>query len=481
MIIPVILAGGSGERLWPLSRALFPKQLLSFSGKEKTLLQNTASRIADFEHIDKTIVICNIEERFLVAEQLRRINFSPGLIILEPEARNTAAAISVAIHKSFDIADDPILLVMPSDHYIEDEKTFSRTTKTGKFCAEKGYIATFGVPPTSPETTFGYIKKGKKLEYGLSIESFKEKPDSETAKRYLESGNYFWNSGIFMFKASIMKKELEKFTPELVEHTKKATGNGDSSHDFFILQDEFGLCQRISIDYAVMEKTKKGAVIPLDTKWDDLGTWDNLWRISKKDENGNVVSGDIFLSNVENSYLHSESRLIAAGGVKDTIVVETPDAILITSRNDTKHLANLVEKLKIKERNEVFFHKKVYKPWGYYEVFDSGDRFLTKRITVFPGAVLSLQKHLKRAEHWIVARGIAMVTCGEKEFLLKEDEYAYIPVKTAHRLKNPGTVNLELIEIQTGENPDEKDIIRIKDKYGRKRKHREAIRVNHCN
>jgi len=472
MIIPVILAGGSGTRLWPLSRQLYPKQMIDIYN-EKTMLQNTVLRIEGFEMMAPPIIVCNENHRFMAAEQLREINIDPLAIILEPIGRNTAPAIALAAFKAMKHEKDPILLVLPADHVIEKVMDFHAAIRAGIKEAEKGNLITFGIIPDSPETGYGYIKKGDLLESGTGaskIEKFVEKPDLATAKKLFDSGSYCWNSGMFMFKASEIIKELETHAPDIMMPCKGLIEAGVQDLDFFRLSREgFQDIPSDSIDYAVMEKTSKGIVIPFKAGWNDLGSFDALWQAGKKDENLNVIKGDVLTHDVKGSYINSESSLIAAVGIEKFVIVETKDAILVSPRDRVQDVKKIVKQLKDHNRNEIVSHRKVYRPWGSYETIDAEHRFQVKRITVKPGAKLSLQKHFHRAEHWTVVSGAATITRGDEEMLLKEDESTYIPLGTLHRLENPGKIPLELIEVQSGSYLGEDDIVRFDDVYGRKK------------
>ncbi|SDU60425.1 mannose-1-phosphate guanylyltransferase/mannose-6-phosphate isomerase [Desulfobacula phenolica] len=471
MIIPVILAGGSGTRLWPLSRELYPKQLINIYN-EHTMLQNTVLRLEGLEMLGSPIVVCNEEHRFMTAEQLRNIEIEPNAIILEPVGRNTAPAIALAALKAMENSDDPILLVLPADHVIEKIAAFHAAIKAGLKYAKKDNLITFGIIPDSPETGYGYIKIGEVLETdtgAATIEKFVEKPDLDTARKYLESGSYCWNSGMFMFRASAIIKELEAHAPDIMMPCKEVISKGVQDLDFFRLSlDGFKNIESESIDYAVMEKTFKGIVIPFEAGWNDLGSFDALWQTGKKDENLNVIKGDVLTHDVKESYIKSESSLIAAVGIEKFVIVETKDAILVSPRDRVQDVKKIVKQLKDHNREESVIHRKVYRPWGSYETIDIETRFQVKRITVKPGAKLSLQKHFHRAEHWTVVSGSAIVTKGEKQILLKEDESTYISLGTAHRLENPGKIPLELIEVQSGSYLGEDDIVRFDDVYGRK-------------
>lgn len=470
MITPVILAGGSGTRLWPLSRELYPKQMLCLTD-DHTMLQNTLLRLKDFKGISPPIIVCNEEHRFMAAEQLRQISISASSILLEPVGRNTAPAICTAALKALAHGKDPVLLVLPADHVIENRSNFYAAIEHGKIHAENNELVTFGIIPDAPETGYGYIKKGVKIQgspNAFTIEAFVEKPDIETAKNYLSSGEYCWNSGMFMFKASIIIKELELFVPDIVAECRASMEKGVEDLDFFRLDKEsFALSPADSIDYAVMEHTKKAVMIPFEAGWNDLGSWNALWKAGEKDENSNVTRGDVLLFDVKNSYFYSESRLIAAIGLEDHVVIETKDAVLVASRSKVKDVKTLVGILREKGRAEAISHSKVYRPWGCYETVDSSERFQVKRITVKTGAKLSLQKHYHRAEHWTVVSGTAIITKDDKEILLKEDESIYIPLGVMHRIENPGRVPLELIEVQSGTYLEEDDIVRFEDVYGR--------------
>ncbi len=480
MIIPVILAGGSGTRLWPLSRELNPKQLLNLVD-DKTMLQNTVSRLSGFDDVVEPIIICNDSHRFMVADQMLNIKTKPSSIILEPMGRDTAPALTVAAVKALDVDKNAIILVLPADHNIENHEIFYRALEKAKKYAEKSFSVTFGIVPDSPKTGFGYIKKGEGVSFDNDssgelntgflanrISRFVEKPDLDTAKEYLSSGDYLWNSGMFVFKASHILSELRKFVPEIVEACEKAIKNGNEDLDFFRLDEEsFSNCPSDSIDYAVMEKTENGVVIPLDAGWSDVGSWSALWEIGDKDENENVTSGDVMLHDVKSSYLYSGSRLIAAVGIDNHVVVETPDAVLISPKDRVQEVKHLVNRLRAEKREEAVTNTKVYRPWGSYESINIDKNFQVKRITVNPGSILSLQKHFHRAEHWVVVFGTALVTKGDKEFILKEDQSTYIPLGVKHRLENPGKIPLELIEVQSGSYLGEDDIVRFEDVYGR--------------
>ncbi len=471
MIIPVILAGGSGTRLWPLSRELYPKQLIDIYN-EYTMLQNTVLRLEGLTDLNDPIVVCNEDHRFMTAEQLHRIDVTPAAILLEPVGRNTAPAIALAAVKAMEIHRDPILLVLPADHVIENTQAFHKAIVKGVTLAESGRLITFGIVPNAPLTGYGYIKKGPALDQGdgiSAIDRFVEKPDAQTARTYLESGEYCWNSGMFMFKASQIISQLDEHSPGMVAPCKQAIENGVTDLDFIRLsRADFEKIPSDSIDYAVMEKTSQGAVIPLDVGWNDLGSFDALWQTGDKDAGDNVLKGDVVTCDVNASYIKSEHRMVAAVGLENMVIVETKDAVLVSPRDRVQDVKKIVQQLKSAGRNESVTHQKVYRPWGSYETIDIEDRFQVKRITVKPGAKLSLQKHFHRAEHWTVVSGAAIVTKDDRQMLLKEDESTYIPLGTMHRLENPGKIPLELIEVQSGSYLGEDDIVRFDDVYGRK-------------
>lgn len=475
MILPVILAGGSGTRLWPLSRALYPKQLISLVDRH-TMLQNTVLRLVGLADMAKPMVICNDEHRFMVAEQLRCIDIQAEAIVLEPVGRNTAPALAVAALWAIEAGSDPVLLILPADHHIRFTKKFQEAIQAGCDHAQAGRLITFGIVPHKPETGYGYIKMGRHLPSAgadgaaVTIEAFVEKPDLETARRYVASHSYCWNSGIFLFKASQALKALQTFVPDIVAACRQAIKKGQPDLDFFRLdRAAFAACPADSIDYAIMERTDIGAMVPLAAGWDDLGSWEALWQVGPKDELQNVVKGDVVLQDVTDSYLHAESRLVAAVGLKDHIVVETSDAVMISPRDRVQDVKGLVDQLKARKREETRTHQRQYRPWGTVDQLVSGGRFQVNRITVKPGGVLSLQKHFNRSEHWIVVRGTALVTRGDERFVLKEESSTYISAGVAHRLENPGKIALELIEVQTGGYIGMDDISRLEDRYGRHR------------
>lgn len=473
MIIPVILSGGSGSRLWPLSRESYPKQLLPLVN-DTTMLQDTALRTGGVASIVPPLVVCNQEHRFMVAEQLRQIGVPASAIILEPFGRNTAPAIAIAAFEALSICPDAVLLVLPADHVITDVGAFQDAVRCGASLAKAEKLATFGVVPIAPETGYGYIKAGMQLSVNstgleaFAVERFVEKPDVATAEQYLATGGYFWNSGMFMFTAQHYLAELERFAPKMMEACCSAFGDAVRDADFIRLhQESFASCPSDSIDYAVMEKTADAVVIPLAAGWSDVGSWSALWEIGERDASCNVVKGDVLLQDVENSYIAADSRLVAAVGVADHIIVETADAVLVAHRDRVQDVKKIVNELTRQGRSESVMHRKVYRPWGAYQSVDIDDRFQVKRITVNPGAALSLQMHHHRAEHWIVVKGTASITKGDETILLSENQSVYIPLGVTHRLENPGVIPLELIEVQSGSYLGEDDIVRFEDTYGR--------------
>lgn len=483
MIIPLILSGGAGSRLWPLSRELYPKQFHCLVG-DQSMLQETVIRLQGIPKLHAPIIVCNEEHRFLVAEQLRQISVEPMSIYLEPEGRNTAPAVAVGALAAAEHGD-PTLLVLPADHIILDWEAFRKTVMEAYFWAREGFLVTFGIPPRGAETGFGYIKYGAKLRRGVEAEAagsdilpheatsyridhFVEKPDLETAKKYVLSNNYLWNSGMFLFKAGRYLEELERYEPEMTKCCREALSQVQRDLDFIRLGDNaFRKCPSNSIDYAVMEKSAHTAVIPLDAGWSDVGSWHSLWEAGEQDQKGNVKVGDVLADDVSNSYLFSNGRLIAAIGLDNHIVVETADAVLVASKNHAQQVKDMVTRLKDMEREEGLLHKTVHRPWGSYQGVDRGERFQVKRLIINPGAKLSLQLHNKRSEHWVVVRGVARVTLGEKDTQLAEDESIYIPVGTKHQIENASKEPLEIIEVQTGSYLGEDDIVRFEDRYGR--------------
>jgi len=464
-ICAVIIAGGSGTRLWPLSRASHPKQFLSLQDKA-TMLQSTVMRLEGLE-IQSSVTICNEEHRFLVAEQLRAID-KLGSIILEPVGRNTAPAIALA---ALSVEDDPLLLVLAADHVIHDEAAFTSAVYTAIPLAESGKLVTFGIEPNEPHTGYGYIKRGEQKDAGFSVDQFVEKPSVEIAENYISSGDYYWNSGIFLFKASKYLEELKNFRPDIYEACESSVADMQTDLDFLrVDKEKFELCPSESADYAVMEKTKDAVVVPLDAGWSDIGSWSSLWDISEKDVNGNVTHGDVMLHGSNNSYVRTDGKLVTAIGVDDLVIVSTKDVLMVSHKDSVQHIKVIVDQLKDSSRNEWELHREIYRPWGKYDLIDVSEHYQVKRITVKPGAKISVQMHSHRAEHWIIVSGEARVTNGDKTFLLSENESTYIPVGVIHALENPGKVELELIEVQSGSYLGEDDIIRFEDIYGRSSK-----------
>ncbi|WP_448246096.1 mannose-1-phosphate guanylyltransferase/mannose-6-phosphate isomerase [Thalassotalea agariperforans] len=470
MILPVIMAGGSGTRLWPLSRQLFPKQFLTLSG-EHSMLQNTAMRLTGIEH-EAPVVICNEEHRFSVAEQFRANKIANSGIILEPVGRNTAPAIALAALNAVKNGDDPLLLVLAADHVIKNEAAFCQSVNNAAPLAQEGKLVTFGIVPTAPETGYGYIKGGDSISGAESdafvVSEFVEKPDLATAEQYLASGDYYWNSGMFLFKASTYLAELKAHNPAIYTACENSIASTQADADFIrVDKAAFEACPDDSIDYAVMENTTQAVVVPMDCGWSDVGSWSALWEIEDKDENGNAFKGDVISVNSTNSYVNAEEKLVAVIGLDDVVVVETKDAILVSKKSEVQLVKNVVNELKANDRSEFKLHREVYRPWGKYDSVDNGERFQVKRITVKPGAKLSVQMHHHRAEHWIVVSGTAMVTNGDKQIMLTENQSTYIPIGVIHALENPGKVDLELIEVQSGSYLGEDDIVRFEDRYGR--------------
>lgn len=474
---PVILCGGAGTRLWPLSREQYPKQLLALAGDE-TLLQATARRLdrslaAQGRKVLSPIVVTGEDYRFITAEQLRQAGVVPAAIVLEPAGRNTAPALTLAALVSLQAGEDPVLVVMPADHVISSSDGFRAAIAQGFSHAEGGKVVTFGITPTAPETGYGYIRAGKALpgqDGGREIVAFTEKPDSATAGRYVASGEYLWNSGIFMLRANVWLKLLGTLRPEIMQACRAAIEARTRDRDFLRIGKEgFAACPSDSIDYAVMEKLPagQGVVVPLDAGWSDVGAWDALWQLGGRDADNNVLHGDVLTVATRDTLAISQSRLVALVGLKDVVVVETPDAVLVAHMDKMQQVKDVVGRLKRESRPEADTHRKVYRPWGYYDSIDAGNRFQVKRIVVNPGAALSLQMHHHRAEHWVVVCGTARVTRGDKTFLVSENESTYIPVGTKHRLENPGKVPLEMIEVQSGAYLGEDDITRFDDAYGR--------------
>lgn len=461
-MVPVILSGGSGTRMWPYSRSMYPKQFLPLVG-ERTMLQETVLRIGSDV---SPIVVCNDDHRFMVAEQLRSCDITPHSIILEPLARNTAPAIALAAIQILNESDD-VMLVLPADHVIPDNEVFHHALTLAEKKAQEGHLVTFGIVPSYAETGYGYIKATGEADVRL-VNEFLEKPDAETANAYVESGDYFWNSGMFVFKASAYIEALKEFSPDIYRACEAALSNSKDDLDFIrVDKDEFNTCPNDSIDYAVMEKTDKAAMVPLNAGWSDVGSWSSLWSVCEKDGEGNAVRGDVIMEDTKNCFIQSQDKLIATVGLEDIVVVQTDDSILVAAKNKVQEVKQIVNHLNEMKRSETKLHRKVFRPWGNYDSIDSGERFQVKRIVVKPGAKLSLQMHHHRAEHWVVVSGTAEVTNGDKKMLLKENESTFIPLGVTHSLANPGTIPLEIIEVQSGSYLGEDDIVRFEDLYGR--------------
>jgi len=472
-IVPVVLCGGSGSRLWPLSRASYPKQYLSIRSEETiSFLQQTAKRINKFKNIKNPILICNEDHRFIVAEQMRRVEIKPDSILLEPCGRNTAPAITLSAIKSLQNNYDPILIVLPSDHIIREEEKFLDVIKSSLKYARNNKLVTLGIVPNKAETSFGYIEaenilSDKKLK-GENIKKFIEKPNLETARKLVLDKRFSWNSGMFIFKASVFIEEIKKFSPDIYNICKKSLDKNLLDLEFQRVDKEiFSLCKNISIDKAIMEKTNNGIVLPLNVGWNDIGSWESMWEIADKDNNGNVVSGKVELENVKNSYLRGEERTIVGIGIKNLVIVETIDAILVANKNETQYVKNIVEKLLSENKSEASTHKTIFRPWGNYTSIAESSNWQVKKIIVNPGQSLSLQLHNHRTEHWIIVSGKALVQIGQKEEVLTKNQSTYIPLATKHRLSNPSNEVLILIEVQSGDYLGEDDIIRFQDNYGR--------------
>jgi mannose-1-phosphate guanylyltransferase len=462
MIKAVIMAGGSGTRLWPFSRAALPKQFLKLLG-DHTMLQSSVQRLSGIE-VTSSVVICNEQHRFLVAEQLREID-QLGPIILEPVGRDTAPAIALA---AFTSDDDPLLLILAADHEIQDEAAFADAVSRAVPLAESGRLVTFGIVPAEPHTGYGYIKRGEPQGLGFHVDEFVEKPPMELAETYIASGEYYWNSGMFLFRASRYLEELEKCSPDIYAACKAASEQTSTDLDFTrIDKTQFERCPSDSVDYAVMERTADAVVVPMDAGWSDIGSWSSLWNLSEKDSDGNATVGDVVLRDSKNSYIRAEKHLVAAIGVEDLVIVATDDVLLVANKDRVQDVKVIAAQLKEQARPEWELHREVHRPWGQYDSIDSGPRYQVKRITVKPGAKLSVQMHHHRAEHWIVVSGTAKVFKGEESFLLAENESTYIPIGVVHSLENPGKLSLELIEVQSGSYLGEDDILRLDDRYGR--------------
>ena len=476
MLYPVIMAGGSGSRLWPLSRQLNPKQFLALADAQLSMLQATIRRLDGLE-VGLPRLICNEQHRFLAAEQLRQLGMEQANILLEPVGRNTAPAIALAALQALGEADDSLLLVLAADHLIQDVAAFHASIRSALPLAAAGKLVTFGIVPTHPETGYGYIEKGHALaDDGYVVNRFVEKPDLATARDYLASGDHFWNSGMFLFRARRYLEALARFQPAMLTACRAALAGGAQDMHFTRVDAQaFAACPEDSIDYAVMEplcnaaegSSSDVAMVPLDAGWSDIGSWSALWEVGARDADGNLFKGDVLGQATRNSYVHADSRLVATVGVEDLVIVETQDAVLVAHKDQVQDVKQIVERLKRNGRQEHLNHRRVYRPWGMYESVDEGQRYQVKRITVKPGAKLSVQMHHHRAEHWIVVSGTARVTNGEQSYLVTENQSTYIPIGQIHALENPGVIPLELIEVQSGAYLGEDDIVRLEDRYGR--------------
>ena len=465
-ISPIIMCGGSGTRLWPLSRAQFPKQFLPLVN-DTSMLQDTLARLP-VKH-QAPVFICNEDHRFLVAEQVKQVKCNNATILLEPQGRNTAPAVALAALNALEKNSDALLLVLAADHVIKNTEEFHQAVSVAAMSAQQGKLVTFGIVPTHAETGYGYIKQGNEKGDGTyQVAKFVEKPNEETAQAYLASGEYLWNSGMFLFKASRYIEELEKFRPDILASCQEAMTKVEKDLDFTRPDREaFLQCADESIDYAVMEKTSDAVVVPLDAGWSDVGSYSALWEVCQQDEQQNVLKGDVIAHDTRNSYIHSQNKLIATLGVDNLVVIDTPDAVLVADKNKVQNVKEIVNELKAQQRPEPKLHREVYRPWGKYDSVDHGERFQVKRITVNPGAKLSVQMHHHRAEHWIIVSGTAKVTLDGETILLSENQSTYIPIGVVHALENPGKLPLEMIEVQSGSYLGEDDIVRFEDRYGR--------------
>ncbi len=465
-MIPVILSGGSGTRLWPLSRGQYPKQFLPLVSKQ-TMVQETLLRLAGLPGLKAPIAVCNENHRFMMAEQLWEIGIKPAAIILEPVGKNTAPAVAMAALSAS--SPDDVLLILPADHVISNIPLFHQAVIQAQQLAQQGFMVTFGIVASEPETGYGYIKRAKAQQgAAFEVESFVEKPDLETATAYVQSGDYFWNSGMFAFTAGSFLSELEKYNPAMLEICWKALNAAKTDLDFTRIDKSiFSTCPSDSIDYAIMEKTDKAVVIPLDAGWNDVGSWSALWDVTDKDGFGNAISGDVLTVDSRNSFIYAENKLVAAIGVDNLVIIETDDAVMVAPKDRVQEVKDIVAQLKTMQRSEADVHRKVYRPWGHYQSVDEGARHQTKRMVVKPGGKLSVQKHHHRAEHWVVVRGTALVTRGDEKLLLTENESTFIPLGIVHCLENPGVIPLEIVEVQSGSYLGEDDIVRFDDVYGR--------------
>jgi mannose-1-phosphate guanylyltransferase len=465
---PVIIAGGSGTRLWPLSRGNYPKQFLSLCDS-KTMLQQTLCRLSGIQHTP-AMLICNEEHRFIAAEQIRQLGVEHSGIFLEPVGRNTAPAVALAAFKAAESNPDEILLVLAADHVIEDVSAFQNSVMLAAEHAQKNKLVTFGIVAKHAETGYGYVRRGTMLsdQQSFNVSQFVEKPDAAKAAEYVESGEYYWNSGMFMFKASVYLQELKAHRPDIYQACEKAISVQQTDMDFIrVDKTAFEACPDDSIDYAVMEKTQDAVVVPMDAGWNDVGGFSALWEVSEKDTNGNVFKGDVSSVDTKNTFVEAGEKLIATVGVEDLVIVNTKDAVLVAHKSESQKVKTIVNQLKADNRSEVTFHREVYRPWGKYDSVDNGERFQVKRITVKPGAKLSVQMHHHRAEHWIVVSGTAKVQIDDTEQFVTENQSVYIPITAVHALENPGKTDLELIEVQSGSYLGEDDIVRFEDRYGR--------------
>lgn len=471
-IYPVLLSGGTGSRLWPVSRAQMPKQLMPLLSN-RSLLQETALRLAGIEEIEPPLAIANSDHRFMIAAQLQELGITPTALVLEPVGRNTAAAAAVAAKIVGDLDPEGVLILLPADHHIPDVEGFKNAVVSGAAFAERGHIVTFGITPRSPETGYGYIKRGAALgDDAFAVAQFCEKPDLARAEAFLSDGSYDWNSGIFMARADTLTDEMAVHCPEILAQCTAAVAGSYRDLDFLRLDEPaFKACPSEPIDTAVMERTSKAVVIPLDIGWSDVGSWSALWELGDKDDAGNVISGDVVAIDTEETYIRGNGRLVTTLGVKDLVVVDTGDAVLIANKDSVQDIRSLVTKLKELGRSETETHARVHRPWGYYESIEAGDRYQVKHLMVEPGAALSMQMHHHRAEHWVVVKGTARVVLGNKDMLISENESTYIPIGTPHRLENPGKVPLSVIEVQSGCYLGEDDITRFDDIYGRISEH----------
>lgn len=469
MIVPVILAGGSGSRLWPLSRQHFPKQLLKLFG-DKTMLQQTILRLNGLQNLASPIVVCNVEHRFMVAEQLNELGISDAAILLEPLARNTAPALALAALHAKTLYENPILLVLSADHMIRQIDIFQQAVNSAVSVAELNHLVTFGVQPSHPETGYGYIKanRSQQVKGSFPVEQFVEKPDLDTAEKYLAEDCYYWNSGMFVFSADTFLTELKQYSQLVVETAKQALGQAVKDLDFIrVDKSTFSDAPNISIDYALMEKSSNVYCVPLDAGWSDVGDWKSYWDVSEKDVDGNSFIGDVIGLESTNTLVFSQHKLVATIGVRNLMVINTPDAVLIADKSKAQDVKSVIGEIEKQSRKEHLQHREIYRPWGCYDAIDDGDRYQVNRIRVKPGASLSLQVHHHRAEHWIVVKGTALVQRGEETMLLSENESTYIPVGVKHRLSNPGKIPLEIVEVQSGPYLEEDDVIRYEDSYGR--------------